>query len=166
MKNEIFMEKALEHARKALSLGEFPVGCVIVHADTVIAHGARKSTQNGSVNEIDHAEMVALRKLDQGRPAVPRENLILYCTLEPCLMCFAAILLSGIRQIVYAYEDVMGGGTGCDLTRMPILYRDAGVVVTRHVLRDQSLELFKAFFSNPANRYWKDSPLATYTLSQ
>ena len=79
-------------------------------------------------------------------------------------MCFGAILISGIRRIVFAYEDVMGGGTRCDLSRMPPLYGSRPVHLVPHVLRDKSLFLFKSFFSNPDNTYWKDSLLAAYTL--
>jgi tRNA(adenine34) deaminase len=43
-------------------------------------------------------------------PDIDRSTVTMYCTMEPCLMCFSAILLSGIGRIVYAYEDVMGGG--------------------------------------------------------
>ena len=29
--------------------------------------------------------------------------------MEPCLMCYAALILAGIGKIGYAYEDIMGG---------------------------------------------------------
>ena len=81
-------------------------------------------------------------------------------------MCFAAILLSGIGRIVYAYEDVMGGGTRCDRNRMTPLYRDARVTVVPGVLRKDSLDLFQRYFSNPDHAYWAGSPLCQYTLDQ
>jgi tRNA(adenine34) deaminase len=118
------------------------------------------------MNETDHAEMVALRALDRGLTMPPREEMILYSTMEPCLMCFAAILLSRIGRIVYAFEDVMGGGTGVELGGLSPLYRDAQVSVTGGVLRGESLRLFKAFFSDPRNGYWRGSLLERYTLSQ
>ncbi len=86
--------------------------------------------------------------------------------MEPCLMCFGAILLSGIGEIVYAYEDVMGGGTKSDLKSLPPLYRDRKISVISGVLRSKSLEIFKAYFSNPSNFYWRGSLLADYTLAQ
>jgi tRNA(adenine34) deaminase len=81
-------------------------------------------------------------------------------------MCYAAVILSGIRTIVYAFEDVMGGGTGCDLTQLGPLYRNAGISIIPHVRRAESVQLLKAFFANPQNLYWKDSLLARYTLKQ
>ena len=81
-------------------------------------------------------------------------------------MCFAAILLSGVGRVVYAYEDVMGGGTGCDRSALAPLYRDSLLTVTGGVLREQSLALFYRFFSDSGNPYWKDSLLSRYTLQQ
>lgn len=81
-------------------------------------------------------------------------------------MCFSAILLCGIGRIVYAYEDVMGGGTGCDRSGLPPLYRNAQLTVISGVLRTNSLLLFKQFFADPVNRYWADSLLSRYTLAQ
>ncbi len=158
------MEKALAEASQALGRGEFPVGCVIVHEGKIVATGSRQGTSGDLVSETDHAEILALKQIEQSAP-VDHSSLTLYCTLEPCLMCFGAILISGIRHIVFAYEDVMGGGTRCDFSRMPPLYSSQPVKIVPHILRDKSLFLFKSFFSNPDNTYWKDSFLATYTLT-
>jgi len=76
------------------------------------------------------------------------------------------LLLNGIRTIVYAYEDIMGGGTRLDLNTLAPLYREMSTAITPHVLRRESLELFKAFFADQDNTYWQDSPLARYTLEQ
>lgn len=160
------MTIAIGLAQTALATGDFPVGSVIANGHTVIARGRRSGTTAGSANEVDHAEINSLRQLYAERPGIDRSQLTIYCTMEPCLMCFAAILLSGIGRIVYAYEDVMGGGTGCDRSGLYPLYRDAQLVVIPGVLREKSLALFQRFFANPANDYWADSLLSRYTLDQ
>jgi tRNA(adenine34) deaminase len=81
-------------------------------------------------------------------------------------MCFSAIVLSGIGRIVYAYEDVMGGGTGLDRSDLPPLYRDAKLTVIPGVLRKNSLVLFQRFFADSGNPYWSNSLLSRYTLAQ
>ena len=164
MDDEKCMTLALHAAESALALGEFPVGCVIMRGSSVVATGARRGSGDAKkrAGELDHAEILALHELEA--KDIEREGLTLYCTMEPCLMCFAAIMLSGIRKIVFAYEDVMGGGTGCDLDSLPHLYRDAGVDVVSGVLRRESLRLFYRFFRRPKNRYWKGSQLERYTL--
>ena len=164
MEHEFFMREALKVAEKALLSNEFPVGCVVVREDTIIATGSRMGTAGPAANELDHAEMGALRKLE-GLNRDP-SGMILYATMEPCLMCFGAILIHGIGQVVYAYEDVMGGGTGCALAKMPALYKNSKISIISNVLRKESLELFKTFFSDSENTYWRNSLLAEYTLSQ
>ncbi len=160
------MSKAIEQAKRAYRAGEFPVGCVIADGKAVLAEGFRVSTRGRHQNEIDHAEINALRNLTQTQAAFCLEDLTLYATMEPCLMCFAATLLTGIRRIVYAYEDAMGGGTACDLDRLPPLYRERRPTIVSHVLREKSLELFQRYFADPENAYWRGSPLAQYTLAQ
>ena len=165
-KDTAFMRCALELARTALAEGNFPVGCLIADGDTVIAQGRRTGTSEGVANEIDHAEINALRSLYRNAPDIDRSRLTIYCTMEPCLMCFSAILLSAIGRVVYAYEDVMGGGTGCDRSMLAPLYQDANVTVVGGLLRENSLALFQRFFADSKNSYWADSLLSRYTLGQ
>lgn len=161
---EHFMKKALCEAKQALKAGEFPVGCIMVYEDEVILTGARKNSTQKGRNELDHAEIVALRALNDLDRPLDRSKITLFCTMEPCLMCYSALILNGIKHIVYAYEDAMSGGTELDLKKLKPLYRDMNIKITPHILRDESLRLFKQFFLDPANDYWRDSLLAKYTL--
>jgi tRNA(adenine34) deaminase len=164
--DERFMGEALAEAAKALAQGEFPVGCVMVHRDRVLARGSRTGTAGRDRNELDHAEMRALRQLSQAAVAFEPADLTVYCTLEPCLMCFSAIILAGIGNLAYAYEDVMGGGTACDRSQLTPLYRESRIGVRAGIRRAESLSLFKSFFSDPHQEYWRGSLLAEYTLGQ
>lgn len=161
------MRQALSLAENALEVGEFPVGCVFVYENQVVARGSRTGSTGTGLNEIDHAEILALREFyRQPSSWETSEDVSVYCTLEPCLMCFAALVIAGVGKIVYAYEDAMGGGTGCRLQDLSPYYRNRRPVVVPHVLRDESLTLFQAFFQNPGTDYLKDTYLATYTLAQ
>ena len=60
----------------------------------------------------------------------------------------------------------MCGGTACDRSVLPPLYRDRRITIVPGILRAESLALFKSFFRNPANGYWAGSLLAEYTLAQ
>ena len=166
MNDDHFMKKAIELAEGALSQGEFPVGCVMVHREEILVTGTRKGTIGHDGNELDHAEMVALRRLIQVGNPVDHDKVTAFCTMEPCLMCYAALILAGIGKIVFAYEDVMGGGSACELSRLNPLYKNSPITVVANVLRTESLQLFKAYFSNPTNSYWKQSLLAEYTMAQ
>ncbi len=158
------MRMALDEAESALRAGDFPVGCVITDGEEVVASGCRAASRGALANEIDHAEIIALRQLYRSRPAIGKDRFCLYSTLEPCLMCFGAILISGIRRIVYAFEDVMGGGTSLRLQAMPPLYRDMNPAVVPNVCREESHALMRAFFSNPDNGYLKDTLFARYVM--
>jgi len=160
-----FMRIALEQAGEALMLKEFPVGVVFVHKRQVIASGKREHSQDqtGVVNEMDHAEILALRNLPDHD--IKRDEIVVYSTMEPCLMCYSTLILNGIRHIVYAYEDVMGGGTNLSLQHLSPLYQEMEIEIIPHILRRQSLLLFKSFFSDKTNNYWKDSLLAHYTFN-
>lgn len=166
MDYEYFMKTALDRAEQALADGEFPVGCVMVHQSKILVTGIRRGTIGGSGNEIDHAEMVALRHLIDFGEQINAGEITVFCTMEPCLMCYSALILAGIGKIVYAYEDVMGGGTECELAKLKPLYQSSPIRVVPHVLRAESLRIFKSYFSNPTNTYWKQSLLAEYTMRQ
>lgn len=163
--HERLMGLALAEARAALALGEFPVGCVLVHGGEVIASGKRAHS-SGRVNELDHAEMLALRSFLDGETGIDAGEVTVYATMEPCLMCFSALILNGFRRIVYAYEDAMGGGTNLPLAALCPLYAAMEVEIAPGVCRGDSLALFQQFFRNPDNPYWKGSLLADYTLGQ
>lgn len=164
--HETYMQAALVEARLALAAGEFPVGCVMVYNGEIVSRGRRINSRPPNENEIDHAEITALRLLFAGRPEIDRSRVTVYSTMEPCLMCYATLLLNNIHTIVYAYEDIMGGGTNLALKELPPLYRNMQVAVTPHIMRRESLELFKTFFSGQDNTYWHDSELARYTTNQ
>ncbi len=164
-RHEGFMLQALVQAEQALEAGDFPVGCVIVDQHRVVAAG-RRINSTGRPNEVDHAEILALRSfLEKGTGTDPAQ-LTVYSTMEPCLMCFATLILNGIRTIVYAYEDAMGGGTNVPLQDMNPLYRQMKIAVIPHILRRESHALFVRFFGRPENSYWRNSLLAEYTLAE
>jgi len=162
--HERYMRTALEEARQALAEGEFPVGCVMVADGRIVARARRRNTAGERPNEIDHAEVTALRQLIADQPTLDIGTVTVYSTLEPCLMCYATMLLSGIRTFVWAFEDVMGGGANLPLHMLNPLYAQMRVHLFDRVLREESLRLFQDFFRTGV--YWQDSPLARYTLAQ
>ncbi len=167
----MWMEEALALAREALESGQFPVGAVLVSGGVVVGRGKRLNASHSAGGELEHAEISALRQwaaAHAGQP--PPSDLTLYVTLEPCLMCFGAAVLSGVKRIVYAYEDVMGGACGLDPAAVHSpghgasgLYQ--GTRVEGGLLRGESLALFKQFFGeHRGDGYWQGSLLCRYTL--
>jgi tRNA(adenine34) deaminase len=166
MDYEFFMAEALEEAKQALAMGEFPVGCVAVYRGKILATGSRRGSAPGHRNELDHAEMLTLRRLIHMKGTIERAKVTFFTTLEPCLMCYLALIVNGVRHIVYAYEDVFGGGTGLDLTGLRPFYQQIKVKTASGILRQESLDLFKRFFSDPRNDYLSDTILAKHALGE
>mgnify|MGYP000234334028 CR=1 FL=1 len=95
--SDVFMEAAIEEARKGLAAGGIPIGSVLVHQGKIIGRGHNQRVQQGSV--IHHAEMNCLENAGRQNASVYREC-ILYSTLSPCPMCSGAALLYGIPKII------------------------------------------------------------------
>src|SRR5512133_1309437 len=91
--HEQYMAVALDEARLALRDGEFPVGCVMVADGRVMARGRRHNSGEAGRNEIDHAEVLTLRQLIAEQPELDLGKVTVYSTMEPCLMCYATMLL-------------------------------------------------------------------------
>ncbi len=140
------MSQALKEAEIAMTSGEFPVGCVLVHEGEIVAVGGRENSGSDG-NEFDHAEIVALRRLLETNPSLDFSKVVVYSTLEPCLMCYTTLILNGFRTIVYGYEDVMGGGSKLELDRLPSLYASMEVKVIPGVRRAACLKLFQDFLN-------------------
>lgn len=106
-KDHYYMKVALEEAEKAASLGEVPIGAIIVYQDEIIAraHNLRETTQNA----LTHAESMAIQEACKRIGSWRLEEMTLYVTLEPCPMCAGAILQSRIPRVVYGARDLKAG---------------------------------------------------------
>jgi cytosine deaminase len=94
---DIFMEAAIEEARKGLEEGGIPIGSVIVHNGKIIGKGHNRRVQKGSA--VLHGEMDALENSGRQPASVYREC-VLYTTLSPCSMCSGAVLLYNIPKVI------------------------------------------------------------------
>ncbi|KAG5450410.1 tRNA-specific adenosine deaminase 2 [Clonorchis sinensis] len=113
------MEVAFELAMEALDAGEVPVGCVFIRNGTIIAKG--RNEVNATKCAIEHAEMVAIRRLEQWcmqhqlSLADTLRDSELYVTVEPCIMCASALrfcLPAHPKRIVYGAKNERFGGCG------------------------------------------------------
>lgn len=105
--DRFFMKQALEEAQQAASLGEVPIGAVLVYEGKVIAraHNLRETTQNATT----HAELLVIQDACKKIGSWRLEDTTLYVTLEPCPMCAGAILQSRVPRVVYGARDQKAG---------------------------------------------------------
>ncbi len=107
---EKFMRSALALARRAEALDEVPIGAVLVSEGKIVGRGynLRETRRRPTA----HAELLAIeaaaRKLGRWR----LEATTLYVTLEPCLMCWGAVLLARIPQLIFGAKDPKAGVCG------------------------------------------------------
>jgi tRNA(Arg) A34 adenosine deaminase TadA len=105
-----FLAEAIELARNNISEGGRPFGAVVVRNGEVVATG---------VNEVHitndptaHAEMVALRAASRKFGSSDLGGCAVYASGHPCPMCMAAMRLSGVRKVAYAYSNDDGAPFG------------------------------------------------------
>ena len=103
MDHVYFMREALKEADLAGQAGERPIGAVIVHQGQVIGRG--RAQHQARHSGIAHAEMNALLQAEQYIHAHLHDGCVIYTTLEPCVMCLGAIVMSDIDHIVFALAD-------------------------------------------------------------
>eukprot|EP00958_Prasinococcus_capsulatus_P024129 scaffold3734_cov425-Prasinococcus_capsulatus_cf.AAC.7 len=115
------MEAALEQAEKAYSCDEVPVGCVVVHNNSILAVGRNRTNEVrttaplSSCNGTRHAELEAIETIERTHPAlVPGifTECDLYVTVEPCIMCAGALSLLRFRKVLYGCRNDKFGGCG------------------------------------------------------
>lgn len=94
---DIFLQAAIDEARKGLAAGGIPIGSVLVLDGKIIGRGHNRRVQQGSV--IHHAEMNCLENAGRQTASVYK-RCILYSTLSPCPMCSGAILLYQIPHVI------------------------------------------------------------------
>ncbi len=142
---EKYMREALKQAKKAYSLGEVPIGCVIVHEGKIIGRGYNR--RNTDKNTLSHAEITAIRKASKVIGDWRLEECTLYVTLEPCQMCAGAIIQARIPEVVIGCMNPKAGCAGSVLNILEMPEFNHQAVVTRGILEQECSDLLKTFFA-------------------
>ena len=144
MQDEDFMRMAIALAQEAASLGEVPVGAVVVKDGVVIGKG-----RNAPISLNDptaHAEIQAMREAAQYLTNYRLVDCTLYVTLEPCAMCSGAIQHARISRLVYGAADPKTGCCGSVVNLMAEQKLNHHCEVRSHVLAEECGSLLSDFF--------------------
>lgn len=141
---EKYMKEAIRQAKKALALGEVPIGCVIVYEDRIIARGYNR--RNTDKNTLSHAELNAMRKASKVLGDWRLEGCTLYVTLEPCQMCAGAIVQARIPRVVMGCMNAKAGCGGSILNLLEMEQFNHQAEVVRGVLEEECSKMLSDFF--------------------
>jgi tRNA(adenine34) deaminase len=105
--NEALMTEALAEARRALALGEVPIGAVVAVDGRIVGRGCNQPIS--SADPTSHAEIVAIREAAQALENYRLTGATLCVTVEPCLMCVGALVHARISTLVYGAVEPKSG---------------------------------------------------------
>lgn len=141
MENDIrYMQLALEEARKAFSMGEVPVGCVIVAQGQIVGRGHNLTETLQDVTA--HAEIQAITAAASTLGGKYLPQCTLYVTVEPCVMCAGAIGWAQIHRVVFGAADEKRGFT---VFAPQALHPKC--TVSSGILEPECRELMQSFFA-------------------
>ncbi len=142
-RDEKFMRRALALADEAASIGEVPVGAVVVMGDEIVseAYNRREIDKNATA----HAELIAINEACRKLGGWRLHKCELYVTLEPCPMCAGAIVNSRIKRVVIGTKDAKAGAFGSliNLNFYPLNHKPE---IVFGVLEKDAVVQLKSFF--------------------
>ncbi|MBE6761002.1 MAG: nucleoside deaminase [Ruminococcaceae bacterium] len=143
--NAKYMEYALEQAKKAYSLGEVPIGAVVVKNGEVIAsaHNLCEYLKDSTA----HAEILAIKKASEVLGDFRLTGAELYVTLEPCPMCAGAAINARISEIIFGASDPQKGALG-SVTNLYSFNFPNKPTIFSGIKEKECINLLKEFFKS------------------
>ncbi len=144
------MNEALKEALLGLEEEEVPVGAVVVCEGRIVGRGHNRTV---ALNDpTAHAEIIALGAAGAALNSWRMPQGALYVTLEPCVMCAGAILISRIGRLVFAARDDDNGACGSKYDLLGEARLNGRLVVAEGLMGDESRRLLQEFFVKLRNR--------------
>jgi tRNA(adenine34) deaminase len=144
MDDIFFMKEALKEAKKAFDEDEVPIGTVVVYKNQIIGRGHNQTEQLNDPTA--HAEMIAITAAANAVNSWRLNEVNIYTTVEPCIMCAGALVLARVKKIIFgAYDEKFGGcGSVFDIVREKKLNHQVEVI--NGVMEKEASSLLKSFF--------------------
>lgn len=139
---DIFMQAAIEEAKKGLDEGGIPIGSVLVRNGEIIGRGHNMRVQES--DPLAHAEIVCIR--NAGRIGNYGDT-TLYSTLMPCYLCAGAAVQFGIKKVIVGESENFSGG--------PEFMREHGIEVTDLSITE-CIEMMSKFIRGRPDLWYED----------
>lgn len=146
---EKYMTEAIRQAKKAQSIGEVPIGCVIVYEGKIIARGYNR--RRADKNTLSHAELNAIRKASKKLGDWRLDGCEMYVTLEPCQMCAGAIVQARIQKVYIGCMNPKAGCAGSILNLLQVEEFNHQVEIERGILGEECSRMMTSFFRELRN---------------
>lgn len=142
--DEKFMTRALELAKLAETLGEVPVGALVVIDEEIVGEGYNQRELMRSC--LAHAETMALAQACEKLGRWRLSDATVYSTLEPCIMCTGALLHARIKRLVFGAFDPKFGAIASLYALGSDSRLNHSFVSTGGVFAIESAQMLKLFF--------------------
>ena len=147
-----WMAQAIELAVEALNAGEVPVACLFIYKSCELARG--RNMVNETKNATQHAEMVAIEKvlawckLNKKDPEMIFPEITVVVTVEPCIMCTAALRNLRVSHVIYGCSNDRFGGCGSvmNVATNEIPSCEPKLKCVPGIMADEAVELLKTFY--------------------
>lgn len=155
MDDKFFMKEALKEAQKAFEADEVPIGAVAVYKNQIIGRGHNRIEQ--LQDSTAHAEIIAITAAANALGSWRLENVDVYATIEPCIMCAGALVLARVKRISFGARDEKFGGCGSVFNIVNEQKLNHQIEVTEGLLKEQAASLMKEFFEKKRKKTAADN---------
>lgn len=142
--HEKWMRHALVEAQLAIKKNEVPIGAVIVYEDKIIGRGHNQV--EGLNDPTAHAEIVAIGAASSYLNSWRLTGASLYVTIEPCVMCAGAIVLSRLGRLIFGAKDPKAGACGSLYNIAQDIRLNHQVQIIPYILEQECKQILESFF--------------------
>lgn len=142
--DEYFMKEALMLSKMAGSLGEVPVGALVVCDGIIVGRGFNR--REISNQAYAHAEVLAIKEASMNLGRWRLYDCSLYVTLEPCIMCAGLIVQARMPKVVFGALDPKFGGVESLYQILNDKRLNHRVTSVSSLLSEESAKLLRDFF--------------------
>jgi len=146
VKDEFWMQQAIQLAQKAADEDEVPVGAIIVKNNQLISEGWNQPIQSHDPSA--HAEMMAIRNAGQALNNYRLIGTTMYVTLEPCSMCVGAMIHARVSRLVFGAADLKTGAAGSAINLIHDSIHNHKIDVHGGVMEEECKHLLQTFFKH------------------
>ena len=147
---ENWMSKAIEIGWDDQGSEEVPIGCLLVKENEMIASSGNATRKENHV--VTHAEILVIQEASKALHDWRLTDCDLYVTMEPCVMCMGAIILSRIRSVYYGISNPISGAFHGEY---PIQSNRIKTLLIGGILEEEIKNRMQVFFQNQRNKKMK-----------